>query len=445
MLSTLRHLSRRVGLRFFASPTYPSVLFGKSDISRPPCTITRLQKKNGLYVDQTDYLVKLFTGTDFKVQAAVPKRFSKSTNLDLISDMCREDAREVFKDTHLGRSDFFNTEWKPPYPVMKFSFAELRGLEPAELKARLLAKVHQQFKMFGFSMSDNVPAGEKLAQLLDFIKAKGKDAVVLVDEYDVPVDKNNKLILNILHDFFSPLKRDAVLTKLVMLGTHKLLDYIGTSTNDTQDLMQKSPFYNMFGFTQEHVEEIFSERDPDFEKFTPLAFKSTVTLKENPELYKKQKLKWITEQLKLHYDGYCFSGRKDAVNLYNPYSVMRFRNQEGTVKAYTQIEYNEVEHMQPTLLKFPELLNSTVTCSRGSTFTVNAVAANSDHSENIKLLWGLGALTIKEEDAEKDLVTLRATNEEMETNYTQLILTNFVRTGPSRNSKRLQKGRIMHQ
>ncbi|MBV5280641.1 MAG: AAA family ATPase, partial [Actinobacteria bacterium] len=273
---------------------------------------TSLLNEHGMFVDQTDLLEKLFTiSTGRKVHAAVPRHFSKTTNIQLIIDMCEKNAKDIFAGTQLGRSTFFQTEWNPPYPVLHFNFAEWGGMTSEELERNLLEQILQHFKGFGLKTEGIMSINGELTLLLDNLRRKGKPVVVLIDEYDVPIIGSDARTLKAMHRFYTPLKGHPALTKLIMFGTHNVLDQVGTSTNDTFDLMDQPPFYNMFGFSQKHIEGIFSEQDPNFEAFKPPGFKSSGTSAE--------KKAWILERLKGHYDGYRFSEHHDAARLYNPW------------------------------------------------------------------------------------------------------------------------------
>lgn len=416
----------RMGFRFSTQLAPPSVIFRNSETNkgRPlDCVISEYVAKQGLFVDQTNYVEKLFTDSYTKVQAAVPRRFSKTTYLRLIEDMCRENAKAIFNGTHLGRSAFFQKEWQAPYPVLKFDFSKLT--DPNELKKRLLKQVTEFCRKFDFTTSDDDFADERLESLLNHLKRKGKRAVVLVDEYDVPIHGATPENLDILHKFFATLKDNSLITKLVVFGTHKKLSLIGTSTNDTPDLIQTPPFYNMFGWTEAHLREIFSTEDPSYTQFKPKNFQATVKLEENPEEFSKQKLDWIMNELNTHYDGYRFSGLDDAAKLYNPYSVLMFRQQSGVVRVYSEIITRTVPGIDDILTKYPNLLETTVECGQFGTTKIDKEPVSEEDAESIKLLWELGALTVEKVNFMTDVTTLKGTNNEMKKSFEGLALDSF--------------------
>ena len=427
MLLATRRLYRQLGARLCATTPHPSVLFRdpKTINTRPACTITTLLEKNGLYVDQTEFLEELLTEGGIKMQVAVPRRFSKSTNLNLIDDACQKNAKERFEGTYLGRSDFFGTKWMPPYSVVRLDFSDLADKTPAELEKRLLDKVNVQFANFGITTMSEGFASGKLEQLLHNLKKQGQCAVVLVDEYDVPALSGDPRVLRTLHDFFSPLKNDVMIKKLIMFGTHKVLQQIGTAMNDTPDLLRQRPYYNMFGFSAKHVEDIFSERDPSFLKYTYPDFQTKVEFEKEPAKYNEEKRVWILGKLKEQYDGYRFSGHPDAQLLYNPYSVLMFRKNLGEFGVYSPLELRKGEEMPNTLRKYPELLEKVVKCDKYDSITVDGRSTALDDSRNIKKLWELGALTIKDVDFSKNTTTLKYTNQEMQTSFRYLVLKNF--------------------
>lgn len=378
----------------------------------------------GFFVDQTDYIAKLIDETAPKVQAVVPRRFSKSTYLDLIEEMCGSDAKAIFAGTHLERTKFFQEKWRPPYPVLKFEFGLFK--DPAALEDNLLSQIEGYFGVYNFSMSGNASVGEKLRRLLDHIMRAGNPAVVLIDEYDKPVHEASQVNLRILDNFFAALKGNRLITKLIVFGTHKNLNLIGDSTNDTQDVIQTPPFYNMFGFTKAHLEEIFSDLDPSYAQFLPEHFQTSVKHADNPKEFAAQKLEWIMKQLETHYDGYRFSGFTDAAKLYNPYSVLMFRQNRGRTQVYSDVNIGEFPGIDGILTKYPKLLESTVECDQFGSTKVNNELVTKKESGSIKLLWELGVMTIESADFNTNTTMLKNTNNEMRTNFQRLVMNSFL-------------------
>ena len=136
--------------------------------------------------------------------------------------------------------------------------------------------------------NERIPIGANLRELLTRIKRAGKKAVFLIDEYDSPMHGATRAHLDVLDNFFTPLKDNDLLKKLIVFETHKKLHLVGTSTNDTVGIIEASPFYNMFGWTEQHLREIFSERDPSYDAFKPPNFEATVTVSQNASEYSRQ-------------------------------------------------------------------------------------------------------------------------------------------------------------
>lgn len=394
-------------------------------------------KNNGLFVDQTAFIPTLLDKGGTKVHLAAPRRFGKTVFLKLIADLCRADAKTTFEGTELKKSGFFeNNNWNPPYPVLSFNFSKFGNLDPPNFSKGLMDQVKEQCRLNKFPVSeDDYPEG-RLERLLNFLDESGKQPVVLVDEYDVPLLGNNEAIINELNRFFAPLKDDCLVQKFVMIGTHNVYRSIGTSTNDTFDLIRQKPFYNMLGFTREHLKEIFSDDDPFFQQHTPPNFSPTVSYEANPTNYNMEKREKLLEHLQSYYDGYRFSLRNDALSLYNPYSILQYRRtsedstQDEKMRKkesarFPQIDPSQTKGMEKTLKAYPRLLDVPITYYNDAKFSVGDRYAFVEHSRNLKKLWELGLLTIKS-DTNEDGITLIATNLEMQQNFDNLVVENFL-------------------
>lgn len=376
-----------------------------------------------MFIDQTSFLEKLLKEGSSKVQVAVPRRFGKSTYLRLIEDLCREEevkVKEMFANTDLGRSTFIGTEWKPPYPVIKFNFSKVQGLEPAALMQYLVDTVNEQCRKFKFNPTDKASPNVALSQLMEHIVyTLKKRVIVLVDEYDYPVYGAEKSALYILNAFYATFKDSPEVEKLIMFGTQPVLTKIGSATNDTLDLLQTAPFFNMFGFSQQQVETIFSDANPLFKDFMPEEFKN-----EKPRMGKRE---WALEQARKYLNGYCFANRESSDSVYNPYSVLRFFKCQNLSAFYSELEEEKREHLKKTLQRYPNLLMKTIEWNRNSgQIKIENTTLDKDNAEDIKMCWSLGALTVKKTNSTIGGVVLTYPNEEMRWNITRLLLEDLV-------------------
>ncbi|MBV5280642.1 MAG: hypothetical protein J0651_05245, partial [Actinobacteria bacterium] len=81
--------------------------------------------------------------------------------------------------------------------------------------------------------------------------------------------------------------------------------------------------------------------------------------------------------------------------------------------------------LSSALRKYPKLLDSKVTWDQLQMMTVG-VELSFEHSEDIKRIWELGALTIDSVDFDACITTLKGTNLEVKKSYDVLVHNNFL-------------------
>lgn len=148
--------------------------------------------------------------------------------------------------------------------------------------------------------------------------------VVLIDEYDVPVQgfldnpKELKLIRKLLHDFFEKLKTNSdVVRFLMMTGVTKLTKLSEFSgMNHLTDLSMDSRCATLLGYTVKELDGALRENVEEFGTKHGWNFKDA----------KAKLLTW--------YDGYRFSPASEA-RVVNPVSIGKlFASPEGELKSF---------------------------------------------------------------------------------------------------------------
>ena len=143
-----------------------------------------------------------------------PRRMGKSLTLSTIQDIYKGE-QELFKNTWIGKIP--ECEWKAigTYPVIMIAPPHFISRESFE--ENLKDKVRLEAKRLNIELTEGLSSSGMFRRLISdsAAKAKSKEAVVLIDEYDRPLmdciaeDNNPQLLvdaLKIMKRFYSVIK-----------------------------------------------------------------------------------------------------------------------------------------------------------------------------------------------------------------------------------------------
>ena len=270
-------------------------------------TFENLRKDGFVYVDKTDLLWRLVAkrdGRQFFISR--PRRFGKSLMLSTLKCIF-EGKRERFKGLRIDRLKY---DWTA-YPVVQLDMSKARGETPEEVRSALNSVVDGLAAAFGLKIAKDVPVGTRFGLALDALYAKKGSYVVLVDEYDVPLQGffgNQAALLRVrkmMHDFYITLKNHEEQIRFLMLtGVTKLTKVsVFSGLNHLTDLtMKRAKYATLLGYTPKEIETFFPKR------LDALAKK----LKTDRKGALKELLAW--------YDSYRFSNMSSA-RVCNPISI----------------------------------------------------------------------------------------------------------------------------
>ena len=280
-----------------------------------------LRQDGFVYVDKTDILWRLASlkeGRQFFVSR--PRRFGKSLMLSTLKCIF-EGKRKLFKGLKIEKLDY---DWKK-YPVVHLDMTKVKGETPDKLEAVLLGMVLRLARSFKVRLArtDIVTAASAFAAFLDGLAAKEGEFVVLVDEYDVPLQGffgNRAALLRvreIMHDFYLGLKNHEANFRFLMLtGVTKLTKVsVFSGLNHLTDLtMELADYATLLGYTPEEIAVFFPHR------LDALAKKNRTERKGAMKLL----LDW--------YDSYRFSP-DTAARVCNPISIGKALR-AGVLRSY---------------------------------------------------------------------------------------------------------------
>ena len=249
------------------------------------CSFENLRKDGYVYVDKTDLLWRLAAskeGRQFFISR--PRRFGKSLMLSTLKCIF-EGRRELFKGLKIDRMRY---DWAK-YPVVMLNMADVVAPTVDTLRENLQALVKGLIRSFRLKDVDVVSEpGMTFGNFLKALAAKverenarkrkrkganaataGEGLVVLVDEYDVPLQgffgdrKSLVAVRRQMHDFYIQLKNnEANLRFLMLTGVTKLTKVsVFSGLNHLTDLtMELADYATLLGYTPEEIEAFFPHR-----------------------------------------------------------------------------------------------------------------------------------------------------------------------------------------
>ena len=267
-----------------------------------------LRKDGFVYVDKTDMLWRLVSKKDGRqFFIARPRRFGKSLMLSTLKCIF-EGKRELFKGLKI---DCLKYDWKK-YPIVMLNMAEAVADSVGQLRENLSDLVDGLVEAFALEGVRKVSSpGKYLGNFFKALAAKRGEFVVLVDEYDVPMQgffgdrKSLVAVRRQMHDFYIQLKNSQEDIRFLMLtGVTKLTKVsVFSGLNHLTDLtMERKEYAALLGYTQKEIAANFPRR------LDALAKK----LKNDRKGALKQLLDW--------YDSYRFSPESTA-RVCNPISI----------------------------------------------------------------------------------------------------------------------------
>ena len=284
-------------------------------------------KENFYYVDKTMFITELLQNWGKVNLFTRPRRFGKTLNMSMLKCFFEIGTdKSLFDGLKIAENKELCAEYQGQFPVIFISLKSVDGLTFASAAAALRTVIGREASRFQFlrdsdklskedresyealihvdkglyDMKDELLAGslKNLSQLL--AKHYGRQVVLLIDEYDVPLDKAfqagyyDEMVSLIRNLFGNALKTNDNLQFAVLTGCLRISkESIFTGLNNLKVHTIADPRYEeYFGFTDADVDEM-------------LAFYGLTS-------HKQVMQDW--------YDGYTFG----KVSVYCPWDVINY-------------------------------------------------------------------------------------------------------------------------
>ena len=287
----------------------------------------KLRKEDFYYIDKTGLIIDLLNNWGEVNLFTRPRRFGKTLNMSMLKSFFEIGAdRTLFDGLAISRETALCEAYMGRFPVVFVSLKGVDGLTFEEAESRFIEIIGSEAERFSFLLeSDKLSDNEKekyrallklkngqydmgtivltsslqtLSLLLN--KHYGQKTILLIDEYDVPLDKAfqhgyyKEMVALIRSLFGQALKTNDFLQFAVMTGCLRVSkESIFTGLNNLKvHSISDAQFDEYFGFTDEEVAKMLA--DYGF------------------EAHRDEMREW--------YDGYRFGSQ----NIYCPWDVINY-------------------------------------------------------------------------------------------------------------------------
>jgi hypothetical protein len=267
-------------------------------------TFSKLRENGYLYVDKTREIHRLISsGNVFFLSR--PRRFGKSLLVSTLEAIFSGE-KALFEDLYIaGKID-----WNEKYPVIKLDWSSISHSSAAQMEEGT-AILMNNIAIFHDIVLNQKSAANRFEELITVLHRKiGRQVVVLVDEYDMPIldalDGPAEIIDEIrkfLQSFYKVLKAaDEHLRFVFLTGVSKFSKVsIFSGLNNLRDITLSNDYATLCGYTQEELEQYFDS--------------------EIDEMAKAQQMgrQDLLDRIRHWYNGFSW----DGVNtVYNPFSTL---------------------------------------------------------------------------------------------------------------------------
>ena len=291
---------------------------------------------NYYYVDKTLLIRDFLNAIPMVSLFTRPRRFGKTLNMDMLRvffEKTSDNTSIYFKDKYIWQCGDYYTKHQGQYPVIFLSFKDvkcsswqetfqkisklisLEFMRHDELESSFVLSSYEKEQYHRFA-SENInevdcQMGLQLLSLL-LHKHYNKECVIIVDEYDTPIQQGHLCdfyneIVDFMRNFFSGGLKDnphlafGFLTGILRVAKESILS--GMNNLKTNSILDNN-YSSYFGFTNEEVRDMLAYYDYE-DKYQEIC-------------------EW--------YDGYRFGNSE----IFNPWSVINYISDQCFPKAFWQ-------------------------------------------------------------------------------------------------------------
>ena len=302
-----------------------------------------LRLKDNYFIDKSLFIKHIIDNQSVVVQVMRPRRFGKTLNMSMLKyyfDCTQKDSKKLFEGLKIMEQDEKYTSKLGAYPCIYITLKDVKGENYEEMMSALQTELVKIFKehanllkseklidvekeMFNNILNMNanniqiLNAIKLLVRLLN--KEYGKPVLLLLDEYDVPLQNAYAQgFYKEAEQFFKTFyvvtfKDNSYLEKAVLTGVSGLAKesiFSGANNFDVYTVL-RTEFSEDFGITSNEIEKVLS----DFE------------ISQN------------LEEIKKWYDGYVIGNTE---GIYNPWSILNYLKNRELIPYWVNTSSNDL-------------------------------------------------------------------------------------------------------
>ena len=253
---------------------------------------------NYIYVDKTKYIRDLIKLE--RVFISRPRRFGKSLTLDTIATLFETGVEPYFKGTWI-----YDKWTEPTYPVLRLNFLDLDKYSLEHFKQKLNAIISSFARDINVkNYEEKVEPEDTIYFLLDELRKKKRQIVILIDEYDCQMTANinnetlYKQFQEKIKSFYANIKDKFAIKFLGITGVTRLKDVaIFSVGSDINDITNDSAYSQMIGFTRDEIKKYYIDY---------LTLAASYENKCRVEEVTDTQIESMLDMMAQNYDGYCF-------------------------------------------------------------------------------------------------------------------------------------------
>ena len=285
-----------------------------------------IRTEDMVYVDKTDIICRMIENND-QCFISRPRRFGKSLLVSTLESLFSR-GTEMFKGLAIEKKWTDKT-----YPVLRFDFSDLECRSVGSFQKDAVETFLGIAKKAGVLGSKETPDKYRTIKTLMneiCLMAENNSMVLLVDEYDSPLNTNlgNQNILNdirkAIRDFYLSVKKNSGRFRFIFVtGVSRFNKAALFSAGSSIEDLSLNPLYGaLLGYTEDEIRHYFAD-------YLKAAASSIFGI--NTDAVTDVQISQVMDELRVHYDGYCFD--EDAsIHVYQPWSVLNFLAPNGRHK-----------------------------------------------------------------------------------------------------------------
>ena len=249
----------------------------------------RIREGKFYYIDKTRIISRIISDDADFILFTRPRRFGKTTLQTMLRSFfdIRKNSAQLFSGLDIEKDEAAVNGWMNKYPVIYLSLKDIDGATFESALYRFREIIIELFTANSFILDTEISKSDRnlfmklmstdssqddIAGSLKFLVRLlcshfGKQVIVLIDEYDVPLDKANnngyypQMLLLLRSLFTSVLKDNPNVIKGIMTGCLRVSkESIFTGLNNLCIYSLTSPSYSdAFGFTEKEVSKLLSD------------------------------------------------------------------------------------------------------------------------------------------------------------------------------------------